>query len=413
MQAHRLVPVALGVFLAILNAPAALGGERAADYGEFLKQVAEEMRIVLQHEALLKRRLPKPGPSREQLLLDEERVRHHFRQAGKSQGEPPRKAPEPRVDLDKAARELVSKERLRAATRHAERVGRLVESAQEHHKLGRLDAAAKALRSALKIDPGNKRAASLLKEIEASKAAAEQVRSRRAIGRETAASFRYMDRIRVPQAALLTVPKERAGRKARGEDLFGHEVVSPAAAKDAAVRKALAAKMSIETLGAPLEDVVAYIRQVGKINVVLDTDAADQTVDLRLEDTSVEAVLGWVTKLTGLSYAVSGGVVHIGPKEKLAQASVIKIYDVSDILRVRQLLRKGRIRPDDLFAEPVGTIGELADELMGFIKQVTGRAHWGDDPDKAQMNFQLGRLVVNAEPAIQAKVLEVISKVRD
>ncbi len=413
MHTYRYAPAVLGMFLAILIGSVALGGERAADYDEFLKQVAEEMRIIRQHEALLEKRPPKPGPSRAQLLLDEERVKHQFRQAARSRKEPARKAPEPRADVEKAARELVSIELRRAAEVQAARVTRLVELALEHHKRGRSGAAAKALRSALKIAPRNKRAAGLLQKVEARADAADEARTRRLIDRAAAASLRYIDRIRTPQAALLTVPKGWAERQAHKENLLGRAAASPATATAAATRKALAAEISLDATEMPLVDVVAYLREIGKINIVLEPDAANEPVTLRLENMSVESVLGWVTKLTGQSYAVREGVVHIGPKEKAAAATVIRIYDVSDILRVRQLLRKGRAKERGAFGEPAKTMAELADDLMDFIKHVTGPDHWDENAGKSKMNFQLGRLVVNAEPSVQLKVLEVISKIRD
>ena len=413
MQAYRHVPAVLGVFLAILIGSAALGGERAIDYDKFLKEVVEEMRIIRQHEALLKKRMPKPSPSRAQLLLDQELMKDGFRQAASSRKKPARKAPEPRADVEKAARELLAKERRRAAEVQSARVKRLIKSAQGHDKRGRSRAAAKALRSVLKIDPRNKRAIGMLKKLEASAAAADEAKTRRSIDRETAASLRYIDRIRTPQAALLTVPKGWAERQAQKENLLARKAASPDAAAEAAVRKALAAKISIDATQTPLGDVVAYLREAGKINIVLEPAAANEPVDLHLENMSVESVLGWVTKLTGQSYAVREGVVHIGPKEKIAAGAVIRVYDVSDILRVRQLLRKGRAKRDDVFDEPVKSVRELADDLMDFIKHVTGPEHWGEDEGKSKMNFQLGRLVVNAEPSVQLKVLEVISKIRD
>ena len=414
MQAHRFLPfVSVAVPIFLISA-AALAAEPTADYREFLRQVREEMRAIQQHEALLKKEAPKPGPSPQQQLLDDERVRQHFEQARTSQGERPKPAPEPRGDADKAAREFVGTERGRAAERHAERVDRLVESAREHSKRGRLDAAAKALRTALEIDPRNERAAGLLKQVETDREVADDVRTKLTVRRETAESLRYVGRLRTPQAAFLTVPKGWAERhEARLRDLVAREAGADAADETAVVNKALAKKISIEAITMSLDDVAAYLRQVAGINIVLQQDVAQKTVDLRLMNTSVESVLAWVTKLTGLSYAVRGGVVHIGTRENLAAAAVVKIYDVSDILRVRRLLRKNRRRNRDIFDEEVATMGELAEELMQFVKDATGRTRWGGDPGQAQMNFRLGRLVVNAEPALQMKVLQVLSNVRD
>jgi hypothetical protein len=382
MQAHRFLPFVSVAIPVLLTSAAAFAAEPRADYREFLRQVREEMRAIQQHEILLKKEAPKPGPSPQQQLLDSERVKQHFEQARTSQGERSKPAPEPRGDANKAAREFV--------------------------------AAAKALRTALDIDPRNERAAGLLKQVETDREVANDVHTKLVVRRETAESLRYVGRLRTPQAASLTVPKGWAERhEARMRNLVAREAGADAADGTAIVNKALAKKISIEAITMSLDDVAAYLRQVAGINIVLQQDVAQKTVDLRLTNTSVESVLGWVTKLTGLSYAVRGGVVHIGTRENLAAAAVVKIYDVSDILRVRKLLRKNRKRSRDIFDEEVATMGELAEELMQFVKDATGRSRWGDDPGQAQMNFRLGRLVVNAEPALQMKVLEVLSNVRD
>ena len=41
------------------------------------------------------------------------------------------------------------------------------------------------------------------------------------------------------------------------------------------------------------------------------------------------------------------------------------------------------------------------------------RIHPARTHRQAQMNFRLGRLVVNAEPSLQLKVLELLSQIRD
>ena len=60
---------------------------------------------------------------------------------------------------------------------------------------------------------------------------------------------------------------------------------------------------------------------------------------------------------------------------------------------------------------PPLTTEELADDLMDFIKKITPGS-WGEDPGQGHMSFHLGRLVVNAEPALHARVLEVLDNVR-
>ena len=414
MQPHRILPLVFAVFPVFVSASAALAAERRVDYAKFLKQIEAEIRVTQQARALEAKRAPKPAPTPEQRLLDEERVRERLRQLqAQRRAAPQEKAAELRGDPLEAAHKLIEKERRRAAERHRERVSRLLTSARGHFADRRFDAAAQAARRALELDPRNAQAAGLLKRVEADQAAAQAARIDLTMRRETAKSMRYADKARVPQADVLAVPKDWAERKRQA----GVSVIDvpdvDAAEKAAAVKKALAKQISIEAVSMPLGDVAAYLRQVAGLNIVLDQDVADKTVELRLRNASVESVLAWVTKLTDLSYAVRGGVVYIGPVEKMAGKAVVRIYDVSDLLRVRRLLRRGRRRQGDIVGDEVESLADLADELMAFVREVTGRKRWGNDAGQAQMNFRLGRLVVNAEAPLQLKVLEVLSKIRD
>jgi len=413
MQAHRILPLVIGMLPALLSLGPALAAERRVDYAKFLEQIEAEMRVIQQARALEAKRAPKPPPAAAQRLLDEERVREHFRQVQPQRPGPVKKAPEPRGDPLEAAHKLVEKERRRAAGRHSERVRRLLASATGHLAHRRFDAAANALRRALELDPRNAQAAGLLERVEADRAAAQAARTGLAMRRETAKSMRYMDQARIPQADVLTVPKDWAERKPQAAVFVTDVPDLDAAATAAAVRKAFAKRISIEAVSMSLGDIVAYLRQVAELNIVLDRDVADKTIDLRLTNASVESVLAWVTKLTELSYAVRGGVVYIGPAEKMTEEAVVKVYDVSDLLRVRRLLRRGRRRQGDIVGDEVESLADLADELMDFVKEVTGPKRWGDNAGQAQMNFRLGRLVVNAEPSLQLKILQLLSQIRD
>jgi len=413
MQAHRILPLVIAVLPAFLSPGPALAAERRVDYGKFLKQIEAEMRVIQQARALEAKRAPKPPPTAAQRLLDEGRVREHFRQLRPQRPGAVKKVPEPRGDPLEAAHKLVENERRRAAERHSERVRRLLASATGHFAHRRFDAAANALRRALELDPRNAQAAGLLERVEADRAAAQAARTRLAMRRETAKSMRYIDQARIPQAAVLTVPKDWAERKPQAAVFVTDVLDLDAAARAAAVKKALAKQISIEAVSMPLGDVAAYLRQVAGLNIVLDQDVADKTVDLRLTNASVESVLAWVTKLTELSYAVRGAVVYIGPAEKMTEEAVVKVYDVSDLLRVRRLLRRGRRRQGDIVGDEVESLADLADELMDFVKEVTGPDRWGNNAGQARMNFRLGRLVVNAEPSLQLKILQLLSQIRD
>jgi len=194
------------------------------------------------------------------------------------------------------------------------------------------------------------------------------------------------------------------------------------AAQRAAVKKALQKKISIDALEMSVSDMAAYFRQVGGVNIVVEKEAAPQTVTLQLRDVTVESALDWVTKLTGLAHTIRNGCVHIGPPDKVKPEVVVRVYDVSDLLHVRQSLARGQKRhrqalDNNVILDPteeddVKSLDELADELMDFLKAATGKKQWDDVQGDARMNLRLGRLVVNAEPNLHEKLLKVLENVR-
>ncbi len=414
------------VLAAILALPPVLrAGEADQAYQEFLNRVLAEARAIEQARELERKHTPPPSPPPpppEQQLLNEAAIkarvramdRERVRARAQARAAAAKKAAPTDEELAEKARKLVEAERRRAAGVQAGRLERLLTSAREHIDTGRLAAAAKAIKMALEIDPRNAQAGQLQKRVEAARDATAQTRTEVDLRRETAESHRYIERMRVPQADVVTYPRDWEKRKAETEPA----VLAGADAKPdpqvAATRRALEKKISIEAISMSLDEVAAYLRHVAKLNIVLDNDVADKTIDLHMRNVSVETVLRWTTKLSGQAYVVRNGVVHIGPKEKMIQESIIKVYDVSDILRMRRRLSKNlRRRDDGLFEEDSPTTEELAEDLMDFIKIATGRDRWGDDPGDGRMNVRLGRLVVNAEPSLQLKVLNALGKMRE
>ena len=412
MRASRVFPVVM-----IAAAAGFVSASRAAEPDErceeFLRQVVEERRAIEAARALREQRAPAPPAARSaaQQLLDEERLRAELEKLreelrAEEPAEPPGRAPE---ELERRAREFIGDEQRRAADRQAEQVDRLLAAARDHLETGRFDAAARAAETALTIEPGSDEALALRERIESAWTVTADVEWEITLARERERSLRYIDEYRVPQADVIAYPDDWEERKAQTEPMAEFASGEPPDPQDAAMRDALAETISIEAVAMPLDEIAAYLRTVADINIVLDPDVRDRKVDLQLRDAPVRSVLDWVTKLTGLGYAVRGSVVYIGPAEELVDERVIRTYDVSDILRTERLFSRRRRKRDPF--EDAPTTEELADDLMDFIKKITPGS-WGEDPGQGHMSFHLGRLVVNAEPALHARVLEVLDNVR-
>ena len=397
------------------------------EYDRFLKQVVNEARVIEQARAAVAELVTKDTFSTTEMLLAEERIRQQAEQTRRRALEreaQEKEPPTPEADLIAAARELIAKERQRIEGLRAERAGRLMESAREHLRLQRFDAAARVLETLLREDPVNRDAAALLERVTVDRRESDAGKVELAKNRETNASRLYVDQIRIPYAATQTYPDDWAEQSARARSVIVFEQTEEETA-NAAVRAALEQKTSINATETPLVDIAAYLRHVSGVNIILEKDAGEQTVDLMLADVSVRSVLDWATRLTDLSYAINDGSVYIGTAGRVAAKPVVRIYDVSDLLHVRQVLERGRNRKpggfgkqEEEFIDPfeevatTATLAELGEDLMEFLKEVTGQDNWAD-PREATMDIRFGRLVVNAEPGLQEKILEIIEKVRE
>jgi len=395
------------------------------EHRAFLKKVADEMRVIEQARELYDTSAPRKRPTPEQMLLTEERLKHRLRRLALPKAPGPRETPGsalPERVLVRAAREFVEKERQREKGLQADRVRRLITSAKEHIRRGRWVAAGLALETVLRIDRLNTEAATLLKRVRAERLGADKLHTARELNRETAAAWRAVNASRVPFAATLTLPRDWAERSARAEAERAEVVADKGSAQRAAVERALRKKISIDAVEMPVSDIAAYFRQVGGVNIVVEKEAAPQTVTLQLRDVTLESALEWVTRLTGLAHTIRNGCVHIGPPDKVKPEVVVRVYDVSDLLHVRQSLARGQQRhrralDRNLILDPTEgddpkSLDELADELMDFLKAATGKKHWDDPQGNARMNLRLGRLVVNAEPNLHEKLLKILENIR-
>ena len=423
MPADRSSFVALLLALAVFGPLSpSLAADKPKSSDEFLEQVAAERRAAEAARKLAAENAKPRPPTPAQLLLQEERVRYRFRclapvlPGPKNAVEPPRVV----VDRDKAADNLVRAERRREEQLQLARVQRLLASARDHVQRGRLHAARRALTVVLKIEPVNREAADLLRRVDKQQRLDEKRLMEHDLAEQTNASFRDLDRSRVPHSKTLLFARDWDERTLKAATASARRSVTQADTDRAEVRKALTKTISLDALEMTVADVAQYLRSVGGVNIVVEKEAGDKSVTVKLNNVPLSSVLNWVTRLTGLGYTVRGKCVHIGPPEKVAEQSVVKVYDVADILHVRRALTRGHKMKKALANPEVDpweedetkSLDELAEDLIGFLKEVTGKDQWGDAPGDPAMNIRLNKLIVNAEPAMQEKILRIIESVR-
>ena len=84
--------------------------------------------------------------------------------------------------------------------------------------------------------------------------------------------------------------------------------------------------LTFEFLDTPLKDIIAFVREKTNINVIVDTEAENISVTLKLKDIPLRVALNYMLP-KGYEYVIEGDILHFN-KQKLE----LRVYDVRDIL---------------------------------------------------------------------------------
>src|SRR3990172_6978109 len=92
------------------------------------------------------------------------------------------------------------------------------------------------------------------------------------------------------------------------------------------IEDALNTIISFEFLDTPLRDIVIFIREKTNINMIVDSEAGNVPVTLKLKDVPLRTALKYILP-KGCEYVVEGDIIHFY-KQKME----MRVYDVRDIL---------------------------------------------------------------------------------
>ena len=93
-----------------------------------------------------------------------------------------------------------------------------------------------------------------------------------------------------------------------------------------AIEDALSTIISFEFLDVPLKDIVIFIREKSNINMIVDADAGNISVTLKLKDVPLRTALKYLLP-KGYEFVIEGDIIHI-----YRQKMELRVYDVRDIL---------------------------------------------------------------------------------
>lgn len=141
-----------------------------------------------------------------------------------------------------------------------------------------------------------------------------------------------------------------------------------APAKDeraAKVQQALEQKVILDFEDTPIQDVVTFVAEISKVNMLLDFHAVPpegRPITMKVKDMPLKAVLDFVSKQAGLKYAVRSGVVFISNDEGLAW-NPVKAPSAEPTGKLKEALA----RPVTLdFADtPMGDVATFVSDFAG------------------------------------------------
>lgn len=92
------------------------------------------------------------------------------------------------------------------------------------------------------------------------------------------------------------------------------------------IEDALNTIISFEFLDTPLRDVIIFIREKTNVNMIIDPEAGNASISLKLKDVPLRTALKYILP-KGYEYVIEGDIIHVY-KQKME----LRVYDIRDIL---------------------------------------------------------------------------------
>lgn len=141
------------------------------------------------------------------------------------------------------------------------------------------------------------------------------------------------DRMTVPHGKYIIYPDNWQEIAQRTGDVTRRRVEDPWKIE---ARKKLGRHVSFEFVDTPLDEALAFLDSLTKVNFILDPRVAAEgagkiAITLRVSDMEMEMALKWILRLADLDYELKNQAVFITKKANLAGSVVLEIYDVRDL----------------------------------------------------------------------------------
>src|SRR3972149_2275997 len=225
---------------------------------------------------------------------------------------------------------------------HPENISQLIQNAYTAVKEGRCDDAAKIADLILTRDPANKEALYIKEKVNDVKHKHTTENLKAVHVQEKLKSHEYLKEVSVPYQDTIRFPKKEQWEDISKRTLpLLNKIIEENKIKTEQLRlipnpaegpfpkiieDALNTIISFEFLDTPLRDIVVFVREKTNINIIIDSEAGNAPVTLKLKDVPLRTALKYILP-KGHEYVIEGDIIHIY-KQKME----MRVYDVRDIL---------------------------------------------------------------------------------
>ena len=277
----------------------------------------------------------------------------------------------------------------------------------------------------LRIDPTNRDAEKLVAISYDAENIAAQGNTRREFDDQWKRMFQEMERNMLPQVPTVVFPTDWLdGIAHRRPKIVGDELPADEAGTTGAIYEALRTKRvknlqwSEET---KLVDAIGYLRTITGLNFYLtpkaQTDKAEATIPLQVDDVSVVDVLNLITSQNGMKWEVRDGLVRIAMADEVSGSYLLRYFDINDLqVKIPSFIgQEINLVPSNFtppeppeLAEPVEMFA--AESLQDLIKETIGGPDAWNEP--ATLEAKKGVLIARNTPELLDQVQKLLDELR-
>jgi type II secretory pathway component GspD/PulD (secretin)/Flp pilus assembly protein TadD len=298
----------------------------------------------------------------------------------------------------------------------------MVDQAKALQETGRYEAAMALSAKILEVDPTNAEANTII----AVSKDKNHLARRKFIDEEYLEQYRLNEdraaRMGIPHKDYLVYPENwheiaqrssQEEQRARTEEPWKQEI-----------RKKLSRRVTFEFNDTPLEDAIAFLNQLTRVNIILDPKAVAEgankaPITLRVTDMEMETALRWILRLAELEYDLRNQAVFVTKKANLTGNVEMQIYDVRDLTSTVTdfpgprieigVAQQGQVA--NPFEQQQQAAGLQVADLQTIIRDRLLPAEFTDPA--TSIEERQGRLVVMQRPEVHERIRQLLRSFRE